>query len=192
MRWFTHKLEYGPVNDVKKHDARRAKRAAQYCEHIERLRPELPVGLALHHVAGGFITLHDATFISASERGRTVVFDLSACSVLGGSEVDLHLRFLYTGAEVVRPRGGKGGALNRRLVHAHPEVLFEEFDRAKDGRFEHRILLWPEKAPEVIVRFADVQIVAVEFAGAAATLITPDDPRLQADDGGVHSRVGPG
>jgi hypothetical protein len=43
------------------------------------------------------------------------------------------------------------------------------------------LLLWPEKAPEVIVRFEDVQIVAVEFAGAVAIVITPDDPRLRAD-----------
>jgi hypothetical protein len=171
MRWFTHDFEYRFLDDADK-------RHRRYAKHLEALRPELPEGFRMHVAAGGFISLHDATFIrTAWQDGRTVVLDMAASGWFAdASQAALIVRFVYTGADLVRPK--KRRAFYRRVVQAHAEVLYDEIDRAKDGRFEHRMLLWPEKAPEIVVRFEDVQIVAVEFEGTTATALSADDPRM--------------
>lgn len=138
MKWFTREWASGDLSD-EEWDAR----ALLYEAHLARIQPQLVNGAA--RLSDG-VNLHDGK-IHAFElradgvlRFRALIGDLEA----GYEFVELD----YREAEIRLDPGVNLKAL--RLLDPRTEILQDEVDIASDGRFAHRVLLWPEGEYEVL------------------------------------------
>jgi hypothetical protein len=157
----------------------------EYRKHLASLAPSLPETFRLLAEAGGFVPLHDGQILCAFyEHGTT---DTLVLDMFVGEDhppmppliSSLHVRIIYSGAELVAPTLETLRQLIRRPKTA---ILYPEVDRAADGRFEHRTSLWTgrsHKTTTVAVRFKHAAVIPVRFQGSAVTVI--EEPRKGAD-----------
>lgn len=147
MRWFTPQvanLAGTPLTDEES-DAR----CGAYSEHLGKLLPDLPeplLALARDH------DLHD---------GRVVAYVLNPperveLSIVCGDLQRGYRRLTldYRCAELTSATDA--ATLPGLLDDQDTELLYDEIDRAPDGRFEHRHLLWPRG--EFGVRFRELRL----------------------------------
>jgi hypothetical protein len=142
MRWFTAENRY--TDD----EAAWKKRVAEYERHLEDLTPRLSDGA--EQLPG--INVHDGQVqlweYEAGERLRLVLLigDLQR-----GYE---NLTLEYMDADAVG--SGDADLATRKLTEPGVEILYDEIDRAGDGRFEHRLLFWPNG--ELTIRFGSLHV----------------------------------
>jgi hypothetical protein len=142
-----------------------------YDRHLAVLSPDLPPTLRLLSVGGGSISLHDAWLIDARAADDTITLDIAAYdyarSGFNNAEVDLHLRVVYRAATMHGPTVDDLWLWRRSGV----EILAGEFDRADDGRFIHRFLVFPESYDSMAVSFASAELVAVRLDGTRVSVV---------------------
>jgi hypothetical protein len=136
MRWLTREWWSGDLVGPEYEAA-----TLHYALNLERIMPSLP--LPLRVLAG--IDLHDALFddVSVDEDERLVTMRLVAGDV-ERSYVFLTLTY-HSGGFVATDLPEVERLVNGRET----EILVQEVDMAFSGRFEHRLLLWPEGELEV-------------------------------------------
>jgi hypothetical protein len=179
MRWFTRRWHGGQMSEATVERVRK-----DYFRHLAELRPHLPKQLlifARDNVRDkGYLSMHDGHFISVQAPATVshrLIFDIACWDMAHGtladnrwSYPDLHVRFVYDGAELLTPKTLR--TLERRTRNAETVILYDEFDRAPNGKaFEHRMLLWPPEAGFVAVRFLKVGVSVVRFEGTKATVL---------------------
>jgi hypothetical protein len=128
-------------------------RRAAYWEHLEALRPILPV--AVEDLAFN-VDLHDALVEE---------WDVSEGSVRAAfrwGDIPRGYRssaLLYAGASVLEPLHD----VERWMRDEETEVLYDEIDVTDSDDFEHRILLHPDG--ELTIRFRSLTIKTEQAAG---------------------------
>ena len=141
MKWFSHDWHMGRLSDAQAEAVLR-----DYAAHELQLRAQAPPGvLDLMD-----LSLHDGQVHSAVLGGSEFTWRLLVGDLQRGYEF---ATLTYFDAEVV------GGADDLAALDLSPEageLLYDELDLAADGRFIHRVLVWPEG--EVWIRFADVRV----------------------------------
>jgi len=149
----------------------------RYRSHLASFASSLSASFRLLAEAGGSISLHDGRILNVfqeTESDETLVVDVHVGDDHPPNPLlisVLHVRIVYRGAELISPELSKLRALIRDPKTA---ILYPEVDADRDGRFEHRMSLWTEngkRPPNVVVRFADADVIPVRFQGAAATVI---------------------
>lgn len=162
VKWFSHDWHMGQLSDTQTEEVQR-----DYAAHEQRLRPVVPAGvldlldLSVHDAQVQSVLLGEGQFT-----WRLLVGDLQR-----GYEF---ATLTYFDAEVV------GGADDLAALDLSPEgaeLLYDELDLVADGRFIHRVLVWPEG--EVWIRFTDLRLE-----------LTPADPsdRYQGTGRGTGRR----
>jgi hypothetical protein len=175
VRWFTRDWHSGDPLAPGPSEVSRA-----YWEHVDSLKDRLPAAFRVLTEAGGDVSLHDGRFIQVSKpfwEPAQLIFDVACWDMSGGilrddiwTYPDLHVRVVYGGAELMSPAWDELQSMARDPA---TEILYGEVDVAPDGRFEHRMLLWPQEAPLLAVRFATVDVIPVRFDGASMTVLQP-------------------
>ena len=177
MRWFTRywlaadQLASGP-NEVR----------SAYWEHVDTIKDRFPENFRVLAEAGGDVSLHDGRFIQVSRpfwEPSQLIFDVASWDMSGGilrddiwTYPDLHVRIVYGGATLVSPNWDELKTLARDPA---TEIRYGEIDVADDGRLEHRMLLWPQDAPLLAVRFSTADVIPVRFDGASMTVLRPPE-----------------
>jgi hypothetical protein len=142
MKWFTAESRY--TDDEADWD----KRVAEYERHLEDLTPDLSDGaeqLPTINVHDGQVQRWD------HEPGQLFRLVLLIGDLQRGYE---SLKLEDTDADAT----GSGHADQATQTLAEPgvEVVYDEIDRAGDGRYEHRVLFWPDG--ELTIRFRSLRI----------------------------------
>jgi hypothetical protein len=175
VRWFTR--DWNP-------DDPRAAGASEvsvaYWRHVDSLKHRLPAAFRILTEAGGDVSLHDGRFIQVSKpfwEPAQLICDVACWDMSSGvlrediwTYPDLHVRLVYGGAELVSPAWDE---LQRLARDPTTQILYGEVDVTPDERLEHRILLWPQEAPLLVVRFSTVDVIPVRFDGASMTVLRP-------------------
>ena len=175
MRWFTRYWLAADQLDAGSNEVRRA-----YWYHVESIKGHLPAAFRVLAEAGGEVSLHDGRFIQVSrpfwERAQ-LIFDIACWDLSSGilrDDIwiypDLHVRIVYGGAELVSPTWDELQAVARDPA---TEIRYGEIDIVDDGRIEHRMLLWPQETPLLVVRFSTADVIPVRFDGASMTVLRP-------------------
>lgn len=138
LHWFS------PEWDDSDPEQRQAVIDDYYGRHLPLLACDMPPALAwLAKVAN----LHDA---QASDFNCTDV-EVELRLLLGDLEAGYEWVSLKYSDAAVEPE------LAESLLLDHDaEVLYHEVDRGADGRWEHRLSMWPRG--EVVIRFSDVEV----------------------------------
>lgn len=127
-----------------------------FCHHVGAVAPRLPAGIAALVEAGGAHSLHDGRVVAASfaaEHLTVTVRGYDWTTDLPVAPREFVLR--YDRAEPVQ---GTRAALLTTLGDAASEILYCELDVVGEGRFEHRMLLWPPRLGEIAIGFADASV----------------------------------
>ncbi len=177
MKWFTRDWHAGDLRATGSNEIQR-----EYWEHVDSLKDRLPAAFRVLAEAGGDVSMRDGRFIQVSKpfwEPEQLIFDISCWDMSGGilrddiwTYPDLHVRLVYGGAELVSPAWDE---LERLARDPATVILQGEVDVAPDDRMEHRMLLWPQRAPLVAVRFTTVDVIPVRFDGASMTVLRPPD-----------------
>jgi hypothetical protein len=143
MKFFDRDWTEGYLSDAES-DARRE----GYAAHLELLRAVLPEPLVDLSQAG---VLHDALFeaVSLDLGSARLVLEL-----IGGDKQVGYcgLRLQYDGIVL---DAASHGALKQAACDPATEWLYDELHLSGDGRFVHRLLLWPSYQPNLVFeRFA--------------------------------------
>lgn len=139
MKWFSHDWHQGRLSDAQVDEVPRA-----YAAHERWLLPQVPDAVA--ELMG--VSLHDGQVHSFGATGGTFTWRILVGDLQRGYE---WLTIDYADAEVV---GGVEDVAALDLTGLGAELLDDELDILHDGRFEHRVLVWPEG--EVWIRFRDL------------------------------------
>ncbi len=171
MRWFTRET-HTPEPP--------ARVLVEYMKHLDSIKARLPAAFRVLSEAGGRVSLHDGRFIQVSKpfwEPAQLIFDIACWDRSGGTlrddiwtYPDLHVRIVYGGAELVSPTWDE---LEKLAMSPATEIQAGEVDVAHDGRLEHRMLLRPEDAPLLAVRFSTADVIPVRFDGASMTVLRP-------------------
>ncbi len=143
MKYFDRAWVEGSLSE----EESEARRAA-YAAHLALIRAALPtmlLDLSQSEV------LHDALFesVALDDSSRRLVIEW-----LGGDQQLGYraLRLVYDGVEL---DGASLDVLRAAALNAESELLYDEVHLHGDGRFEHRLRLWPEYELTVLfTRFA--------------------------------------
>lgn len=137
VRWLTREWASGELDDDE-WDAR----WEQYASHCADVRSRLSKDAELLLD----VNLHDAQHRSFeySPHETLTVRALMGDLIVGYEFVEL----TYMDAELRVSEVGSVRAL--RLLHDRTEILYTEVDAEADGRFVHRVLLWPRGEYEVV------------------------------------------
>lgn len=144
MRWLTREWAAGSLEEDE-YD----QRWSSYLAHRSEVRPRLHSGAdrlldSIH--------LHDGQVRSFDDKPR----DTLQVRVLTG-DLQVGYEFVemsYAEAELQLDAGVTMRSLN--LFGSDVEIIYDEVDIASEGRFVHRVLLWPEGEYEVVFSaFAD-------------------------------------
>lgn len=175
MKWFTRDWHADDLQAARSREIQR-----KYREHVDSLKDRLPAAFRVLSEAGGDVSMHDGRFIQVSKpfwEPEQLILDISCWDLSGGilrddvwTYPDLHVRLVYGGAELVSPAWDELVALARDPA---TEILHGEVDVGSDGRFEHRMLLGPQEAPLLAVRFHTADVIPVRFDGASMTVLRP-------------------
>lgn len=147
MKWFSHDWHQGRLSEAQFDEVRRA-----YAAHERWLLARVPDAVA--ELMG--VSLHDGQVRSFGMADGTFTWRILVGDLQRGYE---WLTIDYSDAEVV---GGIEEVAALDLTGHEAELLDDELDILDDGRFEHRVLVWPEG--EVWIRFRDLAL-AREPAG---------------------------
>ena len=142
MKWFTRSWAAGDLDD-EEFDRRRS----DYRQHLMLIAADLDSG-AEQLVSS--VNLHDAKVKEFEARdARSFRLRVVAGDLQQGYE---WLTLIYEDADLVEATEDELGT--SRLTGGDVELLYDEIDVSADGRYEHRMLLWPEG--EFGVRFRSV------------------------------------
>lgn len=143
MRWFTREWATSVLDNDESE-----RRAADYQQHVEAIRP---------HLQGGaeqlsYLDLHDA--------------QVRSCDLTDHDALRLHVLVgdLQRGYEWVSLRYDEAQLVGAtiddirgwRITEPGVELLYDEIDVADNGRYEHRILVWPDG--EFGIRFKSLRL----------------------------------
>jgi hypothetical protein len=144
MRWLTREWASGGLGEIEYEE-----RWSSYLAHRNEVRPRLTRGAdrlldSIH--------LHDGQVRSFDYRPRHM---LQVCVLIGDLQVGYEfVEMSYAEAELGLEAGVTISSLN--LFGSDTEIIYDEVDTTSDGRFVHRVLLWPEGQYEVVfTAFAD-------------------------------------
>jgi hypothetical protein len=141
MKWFTAESRY--TDD----EVDWGKRVAEYERHLEHLAPHLRDGAEQLPT----INVHDARIQHWEyDPGQHLRLVLRIGDLQRGYE---RVTLEYMDADAVG--SAEPDTDTRALAEAGIEVLYDEIDRADDGRYEHRLLLWPDG--ELAIRFSSLR-----------------------------------
>jgi hypothetical protein len=166
VKWFTRDWQQGRLTDDESSAV-----TADYVSHVEKLRRSTPAALRVLSGSTGQFSLHDGWFIYSqwtSGETRDLTIDVAGWYM---DQPLLHVRIVYREAELLFPTQE---IFDRLRATPSTEILYGEVDLTHDGRFEHRLLLWPEEAGYFAVRFKDLELAVVHFAGGHAEVLTFD------------------
>ncbi|TSC32341.1 hypothetical protein FOF48_09865 [Corallococcus sp. Z5C101001] len=144
MKWFTRGWYDGDLSEEEEEGVR-----AAYSLHLEELAPRLREGA---EVLVASVNLHDGQV-----RDWTVPSEgaIELRVLIGDRQVGYEfLTLRYLDAELIRAPKSDFSVLE--LMRQGAELLYDEVDIADDGRFEHRVLCWPDA--EFGVRFRAVDV----------------------------------
>ena len=138
MQWLTREWASGALDD-----AEWDLRWRDYQSHRTAVLPRLRDG-AERLIQG--VNLHDAQIQSVEHQpgGALVLRALVGDLQVGYEFVELS----FVGAELRLEPGATIDSL--RLYDAETEIIYDEVDVQTDGRFVHRVLLWPQGEYEVV------------------------------------------
>ena len=113
----------------------------------------------------GYVSLHDGRVEWWALDGATS----STLQVLGGDEQLGYRRLVIQYRGRVEVFGASESDIAGWLDEAETELLYDEVDVTENGRFEHRLLLWPQG--EFGVRFEDAVLVSAPVPASTYWLV---------------------
>lgn len=151
MQWFTPAWHSGDLED--QHPGSTEDVRDAYWSHIEALVPQMPA--AVRELATT-TQLHDGQV----HRWQHHEGALRAELIVGDQQVGYSLLSLeYTSAQV-QPEGVSLSDLTVGDV----EILYDEITLTPDGRWQHRLLLWPYR--ELAITFDGLQLLTTTATAA--------------------------
>lgn len=144
MKFFDHDWMNGTLSDAEYEE-----RIQQYNAHIELIRASLPQSLLTLSQSG---VLHDALVeaIRVDNKHNLLLIELLGGNVQAGYW-ELHLR--YGGFDL---DDASRVTLQNATSDPATELLYDELDLCKDGRFEHRLLWWPYRELTILFQTFDL------------------------------------
>ncbi|MCP3099862.1 hypothetical protein LZ198_13385 [Myxococcus sp. K15C18031901] len=144
MKWLTRAWHGGDLTEEED-----AQVNAAYSRHLAEIAPRLRDGA---EVLVSAVNLHDGQ-VQGWQGPSEGVFELRA--LIGDLQVGYEFITLrYRDADLIGVPPHDFSALG--LTHPGAGLLYAEVDIAEDGRFEHRVLCWPDS--EFGVRFRSVEV----------------------------------
>jgi len=177
VKWLTREWHRGDLSDAEGEAVLPA-----YRKHLAEIADRLPDRFRVLAEAGGSVTLHDGRFVLAGTTGPDLQLNISTRDYSfepRSPEPLLLVHLCYRNFELVNL------SLEQflwRALEPRTEILYCEADALEDGRFEHRMLLWPDwgwafkTTGWFGIRCSTIDVAVVRLHDGVATPVDPSAP----------------